>query len=266
MFKVTKYPHGTFSWVDCNSTDAPKTKAFLQAVMGWDAEDQPIGNGMVYTMFKQDGLNTVGLGQMQPAMQEQGMPSHWMSYVNVDDVDALKEKVLELGGKILMEPMDVFDSGRMMIIADPTGAQVGLWQPKQHIGAQLVNTPGAFTWNELSVRDPEVAKAFYGKLFGWTFSEEEMPTGTYHTISNNGRMNGGMIKMTEEWGDIPPHWMVYLSVADIDATVEKIKEAGGKIEMDITEAPNTGRFTIVSDPTGAHFTVMQLNEPESWKE
>jgi len=265
MFKVTKYPHGTFSWVDCNSTDAPKTKAFLQAIMGWDAEDQPIGNGMVYTMFKQDGLNTAGLGQMPPTMQEQGVPSHWMSYINVDDVDALKDKVTALGGKIITEPMDVFESGRMMIIADPTGAMVGLWQAKQHIGAQLVNTPGAFTWNELSTRDPEAVKTFYGQLFDWTFTSEDMPEG-YIGAWNKERMNAGIIQMTEEWGDMPPHWMVYLSVADIDATVEKIKGAGGKIEMDITEAPNVGRFTVVTDPTGAHFTVMQLNEPESWKE
>ena len=69
--------------------------------------------------------------------------------------------------------MDVFDSGRMAFIVDPTGAQLGLWQPKNHIGAGIVNTVGAMCWNELLTRDAQTAKAFYSAIFGWEFYGDE---------------------------------------------------------------------------------------------
>ena len=132
-----------------------KAKPFYAELMGWEIEDVPMGEGMFYTMYKSDGEHVAGLSQMQPEMQSQGMPSHWSSYVTVDDVDALAGKVTELGGTVISEPFDVFDSGRMMVLQDPTGAIVCLWQAKNHIGSGLVNTPGAMTWNELTTNDPK---------------------------------------------------------------------------------------------------------------
>ncbi len=76
MFTVTRYPHGTFCWADCASTDAGNAKAFYETVMGWTSNDLPIGEGMVYTMFQQDGKTVAALSQMQPEMQAQGTPSY----------------------------------------------------------------------------------------------------------------------------------------------------------------------------------------------
>ncbi|MCL4879224.1 MAG: VOC family protein [Anaerolineae bacterium] len=258
MFKVTKYPHGTFSWADCGSTDPAKSKAFYTALMGWTAEDMPLGENMFYTMFKQDGLNVAGLG---PLMVE-GMPSVWSSYVSVDNVDAISTKVKELGGTVMMEPMDVFDSGRMMMLQDPTGAVLGAWQPKNHIGASLVNTPGAMTWNELTTRDLAKAKDFYTKLFVWETSVDA--TSGYTTFLNNGRSNGGVMQMDESWGDMPPVWSVYFSVADIDATIAKVEPNGGKVIMGKTDAGGIGVFAVIADPTGAVCSFIQLKEPQPW--
>ncbi|MCL4250156.1 MAG: VOC family protein [Anaerolineae bacterium] len=258
MFKVTKYPHGTFSWADCSSTDSAKSKAFYTALMGWEAEDLPLGENMFYTMLRQDGLNVAGLG---PVMTE-GMPSVWTSYVNVDDADAVAAKVKELGGTVIMEPMDVFDSGRMMLLQDPTGAVVGAWQPKNHIGASLVNTPGAMTWNELTTRDLDKAKDFYTKLFGWETSVD--PASGYVTFLNNGRANGGAMQMDANWGEMPPVWSAYFSVADIDATIAKVETNGGKVLMGKTNAGDIGEFAVVADPMGAVCTFIQLKEPQPW--
>ncbi len=259
MFNVTKYPHGTFSWADCSSTDPAQSKAFYTAVMGWEAEDMPLGEGMSYTMFTQDGLNVAGLG---PVMTE-GMPSAWSSYVNVDSADDIAVKVKELGGTLLMEPMDVFDSGRMMMFQDPTGAVLGVWQPYNHIGSGLVNTPGALTWNELTTRDSEKAKDFYTKLFGWELRVDE-PSG-YVMFANKGRVNGGVMQLDEKWGDAPPVWSAYFSVADIDDTIAKVEPNGGKVVMGKTDAEGVGEFAIIADPTGAVCTLIQLIEPEPWE-
>lgn len=263
MFKVTKYPQGTFSWADCASTDVKKSKKFYSDVMGWDIEDIPIGEGEFYSMFKHDGENVTAVSPMQPDMQAQGVPSHWSNYVSVDDVDAVAKKAKDLGATLIVEPMDVLESGRMAFLVDPVGATLGLWQPKNHIGASLVNTPGAMTWNELMTRDTDKAKDFYGKLFGWTYQADERD---YILINNGSRPNGGMLKMDDSFGDMPPAWGTYFSVKDIEATAKKVESAGGTLNMGITSAGEVGRFIVASDPTGAVCTFMQLTQPQPWEE
>lgn len=262
MFKVTKYPHGTFSWVDCSSTDAAAATKFYTEVMGWTTEDFPIpGTDSVYTMFKHDGITVAAISAADPSA---GTPSYWTSYVTVDDVDTLAGKVAGLGGTLAMEPMDVMEEGRMVLLLDPEGAAVALWQPKNHIGAGMVNAPGAFCWNELAARDPEKAKAFYGGLLGWQF--ESGPMEGYTMIMNKGRANGGIIKMTEEWGDMPSHWMIYFSVADLDAASAKVKSAGGEVKHGPMDAEGVGRFSVIADPAGAVCTIMQPQNPDPWTE
>ena len=263
MFKVTKYPHGTFSWADCASTDAAASKKFYSELMGWTIRDVPVGEGQVYTMFAKDGETVSASSQMQPSMQEQGIPSHWTSYVTVDDVDAMVPKIKELGGTVIVEPFDIMEEGRMLVLTDPEGAVLALWQAKNHIGASLVNTAGAMSWNELATRNPAQAMDFYGKLLGWKFSAMEgMPY--YHTIANKGRMNGGILEMDEKMAGVPANWGVYFSVADVDQAVAKVAELGGKIIIPTVDAPGM-RFSVVADPTGAVSTVIQM-EPEAWVE
>ena len=79
----------------------------------------------------------------------------WASYVTVDDVDATTAKARELGANVLAEPFDVMGVGRMSTIQDPTGAVLCLWQPRTSIGAEIVNTHGALSMNQLNTSDPE---------------------------------------------------------------------------------------------------------------
>lgn len=262
MYEVTKYPHGTFSWVDCSTSDVGKAKPFYADLFGWTHEDSPMGDGLFYTMYKQDGLDVAGLGPMMQAQQEQGVPPHWMNYVSVDDVDAVAPKVTELGGKVIAPPMDVFENGRMMILQDPTGAMISLWQAKTHIGARLVNTTGAFIWNELTTRDAEAAMTFYGGLLGWEYQKMEDMEG-YWVILNQGRMNGGIMQMTEQMGDMPPTWTVYFNVEDVKAATQKVKDIGGTVFMEMMDSP-AGKFSVVADPSGAVMTIMQATQVDPW--
>jgi predicted enzyme related to lactoylglutathione lyase len=263
MFTVTKYPQGAFCWADCTSKDAATAKAFYTDALGWSANDLPTDIGVDYTMFAHDGHQVAALSQMSPQMAEQGMPSMWNHYISVEDVEAMGQNITELGGTVIMPAFDVMDQGRMLVFQDPTGAMVSLWQPKQHIGAGLVNTAGAMSWNELVTRDPQTAQDFFSKLFGWEF--EKMPDMDYWTFKNNGRMNGGMMLMTDEWEGIPPHWMVYFSVADTDAVLEKITANGGQVRVPAFDM-QAGRMAVVADPTGATFSILQSSQPEAWTE
>jgi hypothetical protein len=257
MQEVKQYPAGTFSWVDLATTDAAAAKAFYTRLFGWEAHDMPAGPEGTYTMLTLAGKYVAGLYEMGDEQRGQGIPPHWLSYVSVDDIDAATEKVSALGGTVLAGPMDVMEAGRMAMIQDPTGASFALWQAGQHIGAALVNIPGTFSWNELATTDTEKASAFYSGLFGWECTKDDMPTGPYYTFKNQGRMGGGMLQMTEEWGDMPSNWSVYFSVEDCDATVQQARELGGMNLMDPFEIPEVGRFAVMQDPQGAYFTVIK---------
>ncbi len=269
MFKVTKYPHGTFSWAELVSREGENSKQFLTGLFGWSFVDVPMGESMVYTMYAQDGANVAASFQMDEERFPPQVPSHWNNYITVDDVDALAPRVTELGGQVLSGPFDVFESGRMLVLTDPTGANVSLWQPRSHIGAGLVNCPGAMSWNELATPDSALSRAFYAALLGWEFAAEGPPG--YMLIRNRGRNNGGILQMTDEWklpdgNFMPAHWSVYFSVASIDAAVAKVGELGGEALYDTMDAPDVGRFRIIREPAGAVFTIIQLNQPEPWVE
>ena len=142
-----------------------------------------------------------------------------------------------------------------MVIQDPTGAALNLWQPYNNIGAKIVNTVGAMCWNELCTNDTEAAKTFYSAVLGWEFYGDEH----YIHISNRGRNNGGMIQLE----NVPPCWMVYFHVPDIDAGIKRVTELGGAITVPKHEIPDGGWWSVVADPAGAHFYIMQPSESRS---
>ncbi len=258
MPEKTSYAPGTPSWVDLGSPDVDAAAGFYSALFGWEvreAEDPEQTGG--YRMAELGGKPVAGL---MPLMQE-GQPPAWTTYVSVEDADATVEKAREAGGAVFAEPMDVLDLGRMAILADPTGAVFGIWQPRSFPGAGLVNEPGAFNWNEINTRDPEAATAFYTAVFGWTAEDQDMgEMGTYTVWKLGEDMMGGMLDMRGRAPDeVPPHWLVYFAVDDTDASVEKVKELSGGVAFGPIDIP-AGRFAVVHDPHGAMFAVIKMSE------
>ncbi len=95
----------------------------------------------------------------------------WHTYVAVDDADAAAAEVVGLGGAVPTGPEDAGPGGRYAICADPQGALFRLWQPRRRLGAQLVNAPGSWVFSSLETPDPDAARSFYGRLFGWEADE-----------------------------------------------------------------------------------------------
>lgn len=251
MAEMTSYEPGTPSWVDLGARDIPAAIAFYNQLFGWEAVDQgPDAGG--YQMMQLKGKNVAGLG---PAMNEG--PTYWTSYVTVSNVDEMLRHVEKEGGTVIMPSMDVMDAGRMGIAADPTGAVFAMWEPKQNIGAELVNEHGALCWNELSTRDTEAAKRFYEAL-GWE-SETSSEMGMEYTqFKVNGRSVAGMMAMSPDMpAEVPSHWMVYFAVDDADAAVDRVKAGGGQAVTPLMDIP-VGRFAVVTDPEGAPFAVIKL--------
>ncbi len=252
MGERTKYIPGTFSWTDLTTTDQDAAKAFYTALFGWTAVDMPAGEGVVYSMMQLAGKDVAAISPQPQQQRDAGAPPVWNSYITVESADAAVERAKQLGGSVHAPAFDVLDAGRMGVVQDPQGAYFLVWEPKSHIGAGLVNAPGALSWNELASTDLDGAPAFYRELFGWTtqpFEGTEMPYLGVQT--SDGHANGGM--RPAQPGE-PAYWLVYFGTDDVDASVAKVSELGGSElvgPMDI----GVGKIAIVRDPQGAVFAL-----------
>lgn len=120
--------------------------------------------------------------------------------------------------------------------------------------------PGKFMWNELATTDPEACKDFYGKVLGWSAEEVPMPAGpgVYTVFRADGEHAAGMLKMEgEQWAGIPPHWLAYIHVDDVDAAVAKTQEFGGSVKVPAFDVPSVGRIAVIADPSGAVVALMK---------
>src|SRR3954464_11134326 len=126
MGERTQHAPGTFSWADLSTTDQEGAKAFYAGLLGWDFEDTPVGDGMVYSMAKVRG-KSVGAISTQPQQQRASrVPPMWNNYVTVASADeaaarAAQEpaRLVHDGATVHAPPFDVTDVGRMAVIQDP---------------------------------------------------------------------------------------------------------------------------------------------------
>lgn len=257
MTEFTSYDPGTPSWIDLATTDLDGAKAFYTGLFGWTAADMPSPQG-IYTMFSKDGALVAAAYEMSPDMVANQIPPHWATYISVADVDATLAKVEASGGTIVQPAYDIPGSGRTAAVQDPAAAVFALWEPHGHIGAQRANEPGAIVWNELQNYDTAAAAAFYEAVFGWSAQVSHMPTGdAYTSFMLGGRPVAGMMAIQPEWGPVPPNWSVYIGVEDAQAACNYAAANVGKVEFPPMDVPGVGKFSLLQDPQGAYFYVME---------
>jgi uncharacterized protein len=252
MGERTRHEPGAFSWADVTTTDQEDAKRFYSGLFGWKADDRPVGGDVYYSMMQIDGRSVAAISPQPQQQREAGLPPVWNNYVTVESADDAAAHAKELGATVHAPPFDVMGAGRMAVIQDPQGAFFMAWEPRDSIGAELVNSPGALSWNELASPDPPVSADFYGSLFGWTVEEMAGSAIPYLVIRNGERMNGGIRELGDE--PVPPHWMPYFGSDDVGSGVERAKELGGTPlagPVDIA----MGTIGVIRDPQGAVFAI-----------
>jgi predicted enzyme related to lactoylglutathione lyase len=258
---ATKQP-SRFVWRELMTTDVGKAVQFYTRLFGWKAEEMDMGGGMKYTMFKKGDKQVGGAYKQMP--EQKNIPSNWLGYVSVENVDAASDKASSLGGKIMMPPADIPNVGRFSVVMDPQQAAIALFRGAMDQQPQTTGkTPnGEWCWAELMTRDISAARKFYTQLFGWAYNEHDMgPMGMYTLWKTPGTEKdpqvpglGGMMAM-EKSAPYPPHWLQYVESDDVDGTCKRAKELGAQVHMEPMDIPNIGRFAVLSDPTGAAFAL-----------
>ena len=252
MPEVTSHAPGTPSWFELSTTDEKGAMEFYSAIFGWVDDHQPIYENWSYHMKKLTGLEAAAIYQQQAEERKLGVPPHWNTYFSVTNVDESVARVQQAGGSLLFGPMDVFAAGRMAMLQDRQGAAFAVWQAEGHIGCRVKGEPGAIMWNELMTSDQTDATEFYTGLLGLGSGSMEGPM-EYRLLKVSGDDVAGVMQITEDMGPVPPNWMVYFGVANVDDTTSQAEALGAIVLVPGTDIPGVGRFATIQDPQGAVF-------------
>ncbi|MFO0962565.1 MAG: VOC family protein [Phycisphaerales bacterium] len=256
---------GAFCWNELHTGDPARAAAFYAAVIPWKTDGD--GTGPYTEFVDAKGNHNGGMMQLHAGASKEGRAA-WHVYVNVDDVDAAAARVPALGGRVLAPPTDYPHVGRVCPVADPTGAVVHLFRGIEQCGIRVPQEhDGTFCWMELLTRDTAACARFYGALLGWKTTEMPMPGFTYTLFwlrdadpASRSGCQGGMMEIQPDMGPMPPHWLPYIAVADVDAAAARAAEHGGKICAPPWDIPGVGRMAVVTDPTGATFALFKAKQ------
>ena len=256
MAEITGYDEGTPCWVDLMSPDLEAAKRFYGELFGWEYIDTGEAGGG-YQLATKNGKMVAGLGQQMP---DQTGPAVWTTYLWADDADSVGERIAKAGGNVFMGPMDVPNAGRMSLAVDSTGAAFGIWQGREHRGAQLANEPGSFTWNENLNDDPSAARSFYEQVFDYGYEAFPDSPDEYYTFMVKGQQRGGIgAKPAQTPAGTPNFWNTYFSVADTDEAAATVTRNGGKVLLAPMDMP-VGRMAVVQDMAGSQFSIISVSQ------
>ena len=134
--------------------------------------------------------------------------------------------------------------------------------PKSKAGVPKVR--GKFVWYDVMTTDTKAAEKFYTKVIGWDAKDSGIPGASYTLLSAGATMVGGLMPIPEDArkAGVPPAWMGYIGVDDVDAFATKVKKAGGAIHRAPQDIPGVGRFAVAADPHGAGFILFTPNSTQ----
>ena len=253
---MANVPLGRFIWYEMMSTDPDGAEDFYTKVVGWGTQVWNEGP-KPYTMWTMGEQPVGGLMELPQEAVAQGAPPHWMPYISTPDTDATLEQAKRLGGSAMTEPMDIPAVGRFVVLADPQGAIFAIYTPESDTPDED-DPPGVgrFSWHELLTTDYEEAFDFYSALFGWEkgTAMDMGEAGMYQMYGRNGGDLGGMYNLLPDV-TVPPHWLLYVMVPDVDAAAETVTALGGKILNGPMDVPGGDRIVQCLDPQGAVFAL-----------
>jgi predicted enzyme related to lactoylglutathione lyase len=243
-------------WYELLTTDMAGAEKFYTAVVGWtttafDGAPQP------YKMWMRSGQAPIGGVMTIP--DGMSFPPHWEMYIGVPKLEDAVSKIERGGGGAMGPLIEVPTVGRMQTMRDPQGAVFAIHEPASP-GEMAPEAPpeiGEVSWIELMTTDAPAARAFYREQFGWKDMDtaDMGPIGMYYMFGRDVGMLGGMFNRSAEMAQIPPNWLLYFRVPEINAGADRITANGGQIVNGPMEVPGGDWIVQGMDPQGAAFAL-----------
>jgi predicted enzyme related to lactoylglutathione lyase len=244
-------PAGKVMWHDLMTIDVDKARSFYTSLLAWKTRPVDLAPLGTTQRIEAGGQEIGGLVSLPTS---EGIPSHWMPYVEVKDLEAVVRRAKELGGFAPVPPTALDGMGRFAVIADPRGAHISPVEMTTPKRSSASPQPGQAAWNEVLSDDPEGTARFFADVFGWQIQQMDMgPMGKYTIFMRGEEQLGGCMKAKD---GVPPMWLTYWNVTNVDQSVNRAKQLGGRLEMPPFNVPK-GRVAVLADPTGAPFALYQ---------
>jgi predicted enzyme related to lactoylglutathione lyase len=247
--------YGKFVWNDLLTKDLTAARAFYTSMFGWTYREQT-REGRPYLIAELQGKPVAGLLDVHDLKDAD---PQWVSFVSVQDVDAVVKQVTDAGGKVLVAARAVKVGGRAAVVADPQGAPLGV---ARLTGGDPVDAGepviGRFFWAEYLAKDGPQALEFYKKLLGYEATETDSTPGIHYFLLKRDRMRAGLFQLPDTVSGVRPNWLPYVRVADPAAEADKAKSLGGKVILQPSPERRNGTLAIVTDPGGAALALQRL--------
>ncbi|MGW4382947.1 VOC family protein [Kitasatospora sp. NPDC004531] len=237
-------------WAGLTVRDMDAAQRFYGPLLGWEFVPGPDRWGP-YVRATVDGVEVAGLSQLGADWER---PVAWTTYFGIESADRAADGVRERGGTLAVGPL-AFDAGRVALAADPFGATFGIWEGEPGEDDTWMSAPGAPAWIELRTADPFAAALFYGEVFRWDGRDPAEFEVRYEDERVVLRSEGRSVAALRPAHDLAPHWEVFFSVADTDATAHRATALGGRVLDGPADSP-FGRVARLADPEGGRFSVL----------
>lgn len=213
------------------------------------------------------GIPIIGLGPRTPEYAD--LPLQWMPHIQVADVGASAQRALDLGGRVLMHAKDNDGKSQWAVLLDPNGAAFGIIPvipdgriPEVGASADSAPAVGRIAWLDLTVSDATGTRDFYHQVVGWTVEDVAMQDGVaryadYNMLGTNGSPAAGVCHARGGNLGLPPVWLIYLPVADLAASLARVREEGGTVVKAVPGKDGNYAFAVIQDLVGAHLALLQ---------
>jgi len=204
------------------------------------------------------GMPVIGLGAR--IAEYSHLPLQWMPHIQVADVAASVKRALDLEGRELMHGKDDDGSSQWAVLLDPNGAAFGIIPV---VSAEAISPPestasraGCISWLDLTVTDTSATRDFYRQVVGWSVQDVEMEDAgeryaDYNMLGADGNPAAGVCHARGVNLGLPPIWMIYLPVGDLDESLRHVREGGGKVIKETRGDDGKLASAVIQDPVGA---------------
>ena len=253
---------GKLIFVQLVTPNLAAAKQFYAGLFGWTFRDLQAG-GTRYAVAYLDGRPIAGLIHKEMPSGGHRQPA-WLSFFAAADVDAAKKVALQNGAKLLSEPHNVPDRGREAVFADPQGAVFAVLASGSGDPPDVLAAPGEWIWSSLITNDPDMDAAFYQKLFDYEVFELPANPGAQHILfSSDNCARASANTLPANRPNAHPHWLNYVRVEDADKMTAKVLALGGRVLVESHVDRHGGKVTVVADPQGAPFGLLEWPDSES---
>ncbi|WP_370232641.1 VOC family protein [Cognatishimia sp.] len=248
--------HGEFIWCDLSTFRPEVTKPFYTKLFDWSYDGLTQPDGSAYDVAATSQGTAAAIFQMPQKFVDIGMPSFWMPYIDVDDIDACCETAKSLGGRVEIGPISWGDSGRIALIRDPLGAGFTVMQDGLPDTSAIAAHKGHAMAFALYVSDAKAVQDFYNALFGWTASALDKDT-SFKLTSKTGHHVAELHEMPDEERGKEQFWSIQFATPDLIAAKTKVLTEGGEILFEDTAT------LLARDPDGAAFFLTEAKSSGS---